>query len=125
MRRAALLVMFAGCVHVPRELADARDDYAAAHPDAELGAARAALDLATYEYELNGDSQKARDLAYIARRRVDIANSKARKHEEQQALAAMKAELSRWKARQDLLRAEIEQQAANLPPVPLVSQRAH
>ena len=114
MKRAALLLVFAGCAHVPTELAEARDDLTLAREGADLGAARAAIDLATYEHELNGESAKAKDLTYIARRRIDIANSKVRKHDEQVQLAALKAA----KARRDRQRAEIEEQAARLPPLP-------
>jgi len=111
VKRAALMLALAGCAHVPRELVEAREDFAAAREDADLSAARAALDLATYEYEEHGDSPKARDFAYIAQRRVDIANSKARKHADERRLAAAKAEL----AQRNRLRAEIEEQAARLP----------
>lgn len=119
MKRAALLLtVLAACAHVPVELDQARDDYARIPEGANAGEARAALDLATYEYEQHGDTPKARDLTYIARRRVDVANSQARRKSEQQELEAMRAELLRLKAQ----RAEIEQQAARLPPVP---RRAH
>ncbi|MBL8957431.1 MAG: hypothetical protein JNK82_42050 [Myxococcaceae bacterium] len=120
MRRALLLLaLVSGCAHVPHELAQARDELTLARDEAEVGAARAALELATHEYEQHGETQKMRDLTELARLRIDIANSKARKRDELAQLTAAKAELKRAAEK----RAEIEQQAARLPPVPSVARR--
>jgi outer membrane protein OmpA-like peptidoglycan-associated protein len=118
MRRApGLLVVLvaAACSHAPRELVDARYAYLNARPSADLTAARFALDRAGHEYELNGDTERARDLAYIAQRKIDVANSNARLLDDKRALNRLNAEAAKLKARQ---KREVEEQAAALPPVP-------
>jgi len=122
MRRALLLLLVAACAHVPEELTAARKDYVSAQAGADLAEARAALDLATREFERNGDSERARELATIARLRIDTANSKARMANDQAYLAALTAEAARLKEAQTRERAEIEAQAAALPPVPKVTE---
>ncbi len=123
MRRlTCIAVLAAACAHAPPELTAARKDYVNAQPSADLSEARAALDLATKEFERDGDSERARELAYIARRRIDTANSKARLANDQAYLAALTAEADRLKAQHDRQRTEIEAQAAALPPVPSVTE---
>ncbi|HEY8210451.1 MAG TPA: OmpA family protein [Myxococcaceae bacterium] len=91
MKRAALPLVAAmglllACLYpAPRELMDARLAYDRAAnsqtrmlaPD-ELAAARRALNRAESQYERAPTSQSARDLAYVAQRRVQIAESRAR-----------------------------------------------
>jgi len=91
MKRAALPLVAAmglllGCLAaVPPELIDARLAYERASssqtstlaPD-ELATAQRALRRAESEYQRNPTSRTARDLAYVAQRRVQIADSHAR-----------------------------------------------
>lgn len=93
---ASLLLMLAGsaCATAmpPKELIAAREAYARAQQGttakldpAELHTAAKALAAAEGSFERDGDTASTRDLAYIAERRVQIANAKA---SESQANAA-------------------------------------
>jgi outer membrane protein OmpA-like peptidoglycan-associated protein len=116
MRAAPWVALaLAACTHAPQELIDARRAYINAQPTADLTAARFALDRASHEYELNGETEKARDLAYIAQRKIDAANSNARMLEDRRTLARLNVERVKLEAE---LRREIERQAAALPPAP-------
>ena len=122
MKHAALVLVgvVMGCAHVPEELSAARKDYVNAQPAADLSEARTALDLATKEFERDGDSARLRELATIARRRIDTANSRARLANDQAYLEVLTAEATRLKERQNDADRDIEAQAAALPPVPTV-----
>jgi outer membrane protein OmpA-like peptidoglycan-associated protein len=79
-------VLAAACAtSAPVALIDARRAYASASAGlaasltpTELEDARSVLERANREYQEHGDTQLARDFAYIARRKVDLATSEAR-----------------------------------------------
>ena len=88
MRKLSFAFLVFGCAAcassgaIPREIIDARDAYsrAAAGPGLELApaqlhVARLALDRAEEALAREGDSSYARDLAYIAERRAQVAES--------------------------------------------------
>jgi outer membrane protein OmpA-like peptidoglycan-associated protein len=108
---------------IPRELFDARMMYERASEGPasqlasdEMAAAARALDRAEREYQLRPGSQEARDLAYVAQRRVLIAESKVRADQARQARDAALAQLSEQGRRtatelsEARTRLEIEQQ---------------
>lgn len=80
------LLLCVGCAgSVPRELADARSTYqrAASGPasqdaPAQLHVAQQALGIAEKTYDDEGDSDKARDRAYVATRKAELAEAQAR-----------------------------------------------
>lgn len=132
--------VIAGCAAgTPRELLDARYAYqrASAGPAAQYSAealleARVALERANHAFAVERDSERTRSLAYVALRKAEIAESRARaavaeqeRRQAEQQLAAyratdevrMRQELER--ARSELteaqrLRAEAEQRRASL-----------
>jgi outer membrane protein OmpA-like peptidoglycan-associated protein len=130
----------AGCAAgTPRELLDARYAYqrAASGPAAQytpnaLAEARDALNAANRSYEREKGSERTRSLAYVALRKAEIAESRARaavaeqerQQAEQQLAAAQSSDIERTRqeleqARAELaeaqrLRAEAEQRQAQL-----------
>jgi len=97
---AAVLAALWGCATVaPAELVNARNSYARAAegPAArltptDLYQAQKSLEQANQEFKVNGDTYKTRDYAYIATRKVELAESKARTQQDQQRIAeAVKA----------------------------------
>jgi outer membrane protein OmpA-like peptidoglycan-associated protein len=101
-----VVAVFAGCATVPKELIDARSAYehasaglAAQLAPAELHKAHEALGLAEQSFEKDHDSYKARDLAYVAQRKSELA----------EALAAMAADkASKAQADADFQRKQTE-----------------
>src|SRR5688572_10389324 len=87
-RKISVLAVAAlvGCVTaVPRELIDARVSYerAAGGParelaPAEIASAKAALERANDQYQAYPGSDEVVDLAYVAQRRAELAESRAR-----------------------------------------------
>ncbi|HEX8825188.1 MAG TPA: OmpA family protein [Archangium sp.] len=132
--------VIAGCAgSMPRELLDARYAYerassgpAAQYSPDDLIEARAALDAAHRAYELESGSERTRSLAYVALRKAEIAESRARaavaeqeRRQAEQQLAAyratdevrMRQELDRARAElteAQRLRAEAEQRQAQI-----------
>jgi len=89
----------AGCAAVPpKELLDARKQYevSSTGPSAkltptELYEAKKSLTKADEEFDANGDTQAVRDYAYIAGRKISLADAKARTEaDRQKATAAAK-----------------------------------
>lgn len=83
----ALALAIAGCATtaVPRELAAARTSYAQAqrgqasqHNPADLHTAQESLQAAERSFDEDGDTPKTRNLAYVADRRAQIAETRAR-----------------------------------------------
>lgn len=83
----AILASMMGCAsrQPPPDLVDARQAYARAQTGpagtlmpAELESARQALEKAEIAYKEDADSQKAKDLAYLASRRVMLAETRGR-----------------------------------------------
>lgn len=133
---ASLLVLLGGaCASSqppPRELADAREAYnrAVAGPGAELApaqlhTAKDALDHAEHSFGDHPDSQDTRDLAYLAQRKAQIADSIANaelaKQQKAQADKAMltvhqeaheAAEEQLKTAREQLIKAQMEAKEA-------------
>ena len=124
---SAALAAAAGCVAaVPRELLDAQTEYetasrgpAGALAPVRLHEAEKALDRANREYAKHPRSKQVADLAYVAKRRVEIAESEARAEQarryvasvEGEARARMLAQGGSWRAQQDLAEAERLRQA--------------
>src|SRR5579871_243365 len=85
-----------GCAAVvPAELVQAREGYAqsrvslaATEAPTELYNAKVVLDRANREFDEHGDTAKTRDLAYIASRRLDIADVRARTEQDRRAIVA-------------------------------------
>lgn len=80
---------------VPLQLIEARDAYAASSTGlaakltpTELYDAKKALDQANLEYDANGDTTEVRDYAYIAARKIALADVKARTEVDRQEIAA-------------------------------------
>ena len=91
---AAALAALAGCSGAmpPKELVDARSAYdaaqsgpAASQSPAEVHVAKEALDKAEAKFKADGDVPETRDIAYVAIRKAELADSAAR------ATIAMKA----------------------------------
>lgn len=96
----ALTGLISGCASVaPGQLIEARDAYAVSSrgPAAqltptELYDAKKVLDKANSEFEAHGDTLECRDYAYIAHRKVTLADVKARTELDRQSIAgAVKA----------------------------------
>ncbi|HLL51975.1 MAG TPA: DUF4398 domain-containing protein, partial [Myxococcaceae bacterium] len=99
---AGALLSAAGCATVipPRELVEAREEYAVASSTqvaeaspVELREAARALDRAEREFSKHPRSKKVQDLAYIAKRKAQIAESLARTEQLRQTKARAQAEL--------------------------------
>jgi outer membrane protein OmpA-like peptidoglycan-associated protein len=96
-----------GCAStVPRELADARATYrraasgpAARENPAQLHVAERSLALAEKTYDDEGDSDKARDRAYVALRKAQLAEIQSRIKEYEQQSAQSQTEAQRAQAR--------------------------
>jgi outer membrane protein OmpA-like peptidoglycan-associated protein len=103
----AFVALFAGCATVtPNELVNARSAYqqasqgpAAQLAPAELHKANVALDLAEQSFQKDPDSQKTKDLAYVAQRKSEQAGALG-------AIAADKA--SKDKANADFQKKQTE-----------------
>jgi outer membrane protein OmpA-like peptidoglycan-associated protein len=74
-----------GCAGVPHQLLEARLSYAASCDGpaagmalASLNEAKNALDEANLEFDASGDTAEVRDLSYVAKRKVDLADVRAR-----------------------------------------------
>lgn len=132
--------VIAGCASTtPRELLDARYAYqrASSGPAAQYSAealleARVALERANHAFEVERDSERTRSLAYVALRKAEVAESRARaavaeqeRRQAEEQLAAFRAtdevrmrqELERARgelAEAQRLRAEAEQRQAAL-----------
>lgn len=82
----SIAALLSGCAAVaPQQLVDARNAYgqsshglAAELTPTELYDARKVLDLAEREFKANGDTAEVRDYSYIALRKVQLADVKAR-----------------------------------------------
>jgi outer membrane protein OmpA-like peptidoglycan-associated protein len=93
---ASVAGLLSGCASVaPPQLLQARAAYvtssngpAALVSPTELYDARKALDLANREFEENGDTLELRDYSYIAARKVELADVKARTAIDRQNIAA-------------------------------------
>jgi outer membrane protein OmpA-like peptidoglycan-associated protein len=99
----ALVVVFAGCAPAmpPQDLVTARATYdRASHgpsaqlDPADLHTAKETLDAAEKSFADNGDTQETRDEAYTADRRAQIAESRARALQSEQAKATTLADLN-------------------------------
>jgi outer membrane protein OmpA-like peptidoglycan-associated protein len=88
-----------GCAHnPPKELLDARAAYkqaaggvAAQETPAQLHTADNALRLAEETFDKDGDSEHARDLAYVAMRKAQLAEVQGRLQQNEKQLAALEA----------------------------------
>jgi outer membrane protein OmpA-like peptidoglycan-associated protein len=96
-----VISMFAAaCASVtPKQLGDARRQYeaallgpAASSTPADLYEAKKALDEANDEFARNGNTPRARSLAYVAGRKVELANVKARSEEDRLRLSELTRE---------------------------------
>jgi len=131
----AFVAFFAGCATVtPNELVNARSAYqhasegpAAQLVPAELHKANVALDLAEQSFQKDPDSQKTKDLAYVAQRKAEqagalgaIAADKASKDQananfqtkQTEIVKQGKQDLSDSEKRTAAAQAEIDKQAA-------------
>jgi outer membrane protein OmpA-like peptidoglycan-associated protein len=112
------LLICGGCAgSVPRELKDARATYsrAAAGPPArespaQLHVAAQALAVAEKTYEDEGDSDKARDRAYVAMRKAQLAEAQARIAQSEREMAES---IKRGQIAQARAQAETRNQLAN------------
>lgn len=92
----ALSGFITGCATVaPGQLVEARDSYATSAQGlaskltpTELYDAKKVLDKANLEFEQHGDTLECRDLAYVAHRKVELADVKARTEQDRQSIAA-------------------------------------
>jgi outer membrane protein OmpA-like peptidoglycan-associated protein len=92
----ALSGLISGCTSVaPTLLVDARGSYTASSQGlagkltpTELYDAKKVLDKANLEFEAHGDTASCRDLAYVAGRKVELADVKARTEQDRQSIAA-------------------------------------
>ena len=91
---AAVVVAGCGTTMPPQDLVSARNEYAkASHgpaaslDPADLHSAKETLDIAERSFAADGDTQDTRDNAYLAERRTEIAESRARSIRAQQAKA--------------------------------------
>jgi outer membrane protein OmpA-like peptidoglycan-associated protein len=116
----------AGCAATtPKELADARSAYqtaangdAATYDPAELHTAKKALTIAEKTFEDEGDSTRARDRAYIALRRAQLAEQEGHavrmdsefKQLQQQSASRNARELTDVRSQLDQQRAQLEQE---------------
>jgi outer membrane protein OmpA-like peptidoglycan-associated protein len=123
-------LLWLGCAEaVPKELVDARGAYdRASHgpaqdlTPADVHVARTSLEDAEGSFDAEGDSQRTRDLAYVAMRRAEIAESKARTlaaSAESQRLTAQReqsedANSARTSAELNAARQQIQGQSAQL-----------
>jgi outer membrane protein OmpA-like peptidoglycan-associated protein len=110
--------LFAACAHAPpRALTDARDavERAKSGPTAglspgELSQAEYALQRAEKEYKEHGSTEAAADLAYVALRRAEVAESRARWRQAEATAAKARAQVRVQEQRQaEQLRREREQ----------------
>lgn len=91
----AIVGMLGSCAAVePLQLRDARAAYTASSnglagtlTPTELYDAKKVLDMANREFDANGDTTVARDYAYIAQRKIDLADVKARTETDRQRIA--------------------------------------
>jgi len=91
----AFTVLFSSCAStVPPELVQARASYAASSnglaaklTPAELNDAATVLARANKEFDQHGDTTTCRDYAYIAQRKVELADAKARTELDRQKIA--------------------------------------
>ena len=118
--RCALLALFCACVHgaPPAQLETARQDYRSAQvvgSSRDVEAAGAALAAANREFEEHGDSIRARDLAYVASRRADIAKANARAMAERRRVAEIALETTMLQQQE---RAMAQGEVAPPPPPP-------
>lgn len=93
MARISFAGLLGGCAVAPPSLVDARDAYmtstnglAAMLTPADLHEASRALDRANVEFDAHGDTLELRDLAYIAKRKVELADVRARTEADRQRL---------------------------------------
>jgi outer membrane protein OmpA-like peptidoglycan-associated protein len=116
----------AGCAATtPKELSDARSAYqaaangdAATYDPAELHTAKKALTIAEKTFEDEGDSARARDRAYIALRRAQLAEQEGHavrmdsefKQLQQQSAARNARELTDVRSQLDQQRSQLEQE---------------
>jgi outer membrane protein OmpA-like peptidoglycan-associated protein len=92
---AAMLGWLGGCATTaPPQLVEARDAYAVSNSGlaakltpTELYDAKKALDTANQEFEQHGDTLACRDLAYVARRKLELADVKARTEQDRRTIA--------------------------------------
>jgi outer membrane protein OmpA-like peptidoglycan-associated protein len=98
-----LLLVFTGCAtaEAPQDLVTARSAYdrashgpAAQLDPADLHTAKETLDTAEKSFVDNGDTQETRDDAYTADRRTQVAESRARGIQADQAKAAVTAQMN-------------------------------
>ncbi len=121
-----------GCAAVaPAQLVEARESYvksndglAAQLTPTELYDAKKALDKANKSFEESGDTSEVRDYAYIAHRKIELADAKARTELDRQKIAAavkqgvtvrdmqVKATTDALKSTRDQLKDERTQSAA-------------
>ena len=85
---------FAGCATTPPELVEARSSYRAASMGpagqlalTELYDAKKVLDQAEREFAENGATRASRDYAYVAQRKVQLADVKARTEADRKTIA--------------------------------------
>ena len=95
---SGLILALVGCAAAvpPQDLMNARGEYdkashgpAAALDPADLHTAKDTLDKAEKSFTDNGDTQETRDFAYTAERRTEIAESRARAKQAEQAKTAV------------------------------------
>ena len=92
---AALAGLFGACATTPSpQLIEARSAYTASSTGlaakltpTDLYDAKKALDKAEQEYAQHGDTPESRDYAYIANRKVELTNAKARTEVDRQKIA--------------------------------------
>ena len=92
----ALTGLMTGCATAtPSFLTQARDSYSASTQGlagkltpTELYDAKKVLDKANIEFETHGDTLECRDLSYVAQRKVELADVKARTEQDRLAISA-------------------------------------
>ena len=108
MKRALTVLVLAACAHAPppAELNRVRDAYHAAargyagtYASVDLEAARTQLNLAYSEHEAKIDPQRVADRAYVASRKIDLANANASIARENRRLENLAAQARALRAR--------------------------
>lgn len=119
----ALMITAVGCAHSPpKALVDARAAYktaaagvAAEQAPADLHTASTALDQAEKSFSEDGDSEHTRDLAYVATRKAQLAEVRARVQQNKNRLAQLETTMTRQqRAELKNLRGQVETQQDQL-----------
>lgn len=119
MRAMLGVLVLCACAHgpPPRQLVTAQQDYESARAISagdDIAAAGNALAVAQRELRENGDTVRARDLAYVASRKADIAKANARAEMDKRRAAMLSAEAAVLRQQQKV----VAEAVAPVPPPP-------